>query len=324
MSEDLIKYLNYLKSLNRGFNKGLGKAPHKPILLLSILKMIEENKLVNNRIEISSDLVLIFKSYFKKLVHTGHVDNFSLPFFHMKSEPFYRLVSKNGMAESLNKIKSIKSINKLSDLVSFAEIDKSLFALLQKSHTRIIIYQFLMEEYFPGLKDAPFIYSELSEQQIQKEILNETKTSYLSNLERLKHQLGKESFEEEVFVRGGVFKKTVPKIYGYSCCISGFRISTNHNIQMVDACHIIPFSISQDDTIQNGISLSPNIHRAFDRGLLTINQDYIVRVSPSIKMDSSVNDFLQLDGKSIALPKDPKYYPSQEAIEWHRKEIFLF
>ncbi|WP_201288840.1 HNH endonuclease signature motif containing protein [Polaribacter septentrionalilitoris] len=40
---------------------------------------------------------------------------------------------------------------------------------------------------------------------------------------------------------------------------------------MIDACHIVPFSISNDDTIPIGISLSPNLYRAFDRGLITIN-----------------------------------------------------
>lgn len=32
------------------------------------------------------------------------------------------------------------------------------------------------------------------------------------------------------------------------------------NAQLVDACHIVPFAISKDDTINNGISLSPNLH----------------------------------------------------------------
>ncbi len=92
-------------------------------------------------------------------------------------------------------------------------------------------------------------------------------------------KLNDDEFEEEIFVRSGLFKKTTPKIYNYSCCISGMKVETTINAQMVDACHIVPFSISKDDTIPNGISLSPNLHKAFDRGLITINKEYIVRVS---------------------------------------------
>ncbi|MEL0649918.1 HNH endonuclease [Algibacter sp. TI.3.09] len=56
--------------------------------------------------------------------------------------------------------------------------------------------------------------------------------------------------------------------------MSEMKIETSVNIQMVDGCHIIPFSVSNDDTIPNGLSLSPNLHRAFDRGIITINEDY--------------------------------------------------
>ena len=42
-------------------------------------------------------------------------------------------------------------------------------------------------------------------------------------------------------------------------------------------------------SISNGISLSPNLHRAFDRGLITINADYVVRISPVIKENEIAN-----------------------------------
>lgn len=35
-------YINYLRKLKRGYNKSLGKAPHKPILLLSIIELIKK------------------------------------------------------------------------------------------------------------------------------------------------------------------------------------------------------------------------------------------------------------------------------------------
>lgn len=324
MNKEVIKYLKNFKSLKRGFNKGLGKAPHKPILLLSIISLIEKNLILNNRIEITSDLVLEFKSNFKKFVTTSHIDNFSLPFFHMRNEPFYRLIPRNGMMKTLNKVKSLKSINRLSELIAFAEIDKSLFDLLQQPKVRTVFINFIIEEYFPEFKNAKNQISNFYETQIETEILKENKASYISKLEIIKSEMDNDSFEQEVFIRGGIFKKTIPKIYNYSCCITGFKVNTNYNIQMIDACHIIPFSISQDDTIQNGISLSPNIHRAFDRGLITINQDYIIRVSPSINKSSSTSEITELDGKSIILPQEPRHYPSLEALEWHRKEVFLF
>ena len=95
------------------------------------------------------------------------------------------------------------------------------------------------------------------------------------------------------------------------------------NAQLVDACHIVPFAISKDDTINNGISLSPNLHRAFDRGLITINSDYVVRISPAIKEKDSPYSLSQFEGKQISLPKDNKFFPSIENLNWHRKERYV-
>ena len=85
-------------------------------------------------------------------------------------------------------------------------------------------------------------------------------------------------------------------------------------MQMVDACHITPFSISNDDTNPNGISLSPNRHRAFDRGLITINRVYIVRISPTINEKDSVFSLSKFNGKQIILPSKVSWYPSLESL----------
>jgi predicted restriction endonuclease len=39
---------------------------------------------------------------------------------------------------------------------------------------------------------------------------------------------------------------------------------------MVDACHIVPIGRHGSDHVTNGLSLCPNLHRAFDRGLLSV------------------------------------------------------
>ena len=56
------KYKRQLQSLNRASHKSLGKAPHKPILLLSIIQLIHKGEILSNRIYITGDLVIAFKS----------------------------------------------------------------------------------------------------------------------------------------------------------------------------------------------------------------------------------------------------------------------
>ena len=110
MSEDITKYIHSFETLNRGYNKGLGKAPHKPVLLLSIIQLIKKKEIVSNRIFITPELLLEFKNIWDFMVDSPHIPNFALPFFHMRSEPFWHLVTKPGMELHVTKSKSIKSV----------------------------------------------------------------------------------------------------------------------------------------------------------------------------------------------------------------------
>jgi len=323
VEETLSKYINFFNHLNRGYNKGLGRAPHKPILLLSIIQLVQRNIITSNRIFITPELILSFKSNWQRLVDTKHTPNFSLPFFHLRSEPFWHLVTIPGMELAVNNSKSIKSFKSLKESVAFAEIDKGLFLLMSNIETSEFLKEQILNHYFQTTKKYyPSAIISDAEIKIENEILNEPKSTYQNLILDLKEKLDDDEYQEEIFVRGGLFKKTIPKIYNYQCCISGMKIETSTNAQMVDACHIIPFSISHDDTIPNGISLSPNLHRAYDRGLITINKDYIVRISPTVMDNNSVYSISQFEGAKLLLPKTTKWYPSPESLIWHTKEVF--
>lgn len=322
MEEEIIqKYLHQILRLKR--SASFGGAPHKPILLLSLFQLIRKGEIVSNRIEITPELVLEFKNIWSKLVFSQHTANFSLPFFHLRSEPFWRLITRNGFNLPLTSSHSIKSLGSLKDSIVFAELDKNFFNILLDPVKNSFLTDEILERYFKETK-ANFYLKEYSiSNDFETQILNDDRAVYSSRIEELKETLPQEQFEEEIFVRGGIFKKEIPKIYNYHCAISGMRIESSTNAQLVDACHIVPFAISKDDTITNGISLSPNIHRAFDRGLITINSEYIIRVSPAIKENDSPFSLKQFEGKQIILPRNIHFYPSVENLNWHRKECFV-
>jgi len=322
--ETIAKYLNYFKKLNRGYSKSLGRAPHKPILLLSVLQLVKSGSIDSNKIFITADLILAFKRNWKQLVDTEHSPNFSLPFYHLQSEPFWYLVPKTGKRIALTKSKSIKSFKNLRDNIAYAEIDKELYLLFQNPISQTLLEQYILDQYFSSTKSEYSVQEKTYEESfIENSILNESTEAYQNQIQSLRNRLEEDEFEEEVFVRGGLFKRTVPKIYDFTCSISGMKITSTHSVQMIDACHIYPFSLSNDDTVPNGIALSPNLHRAFDRGLITINSDYIVRVSPSVSENNSIFSLSQFEGKQISLPKKLSWYPSIEYLNWHNKEVFL-
>lgn len=317
----LSHYLRLFSKLRRDYKHG--GAPHKPVLLLAILELVRKGEILHNRIAITPELVLEFKTIWSKLVVTPHIPNFALPFYHLKTEPFWKLVTKGNQVIPTTSSNSIRSLNALKDSVAFAEIDQELFQLMLDPVNRTILEEALLDQYFPATK-AQFRTLEYNLfTDLEKQIVSEDAESYREHIETLRKTLSGEAFEEELFVRGGVFKREVPKLYHFQCAISGMRIESLNNAQMVDACHIVPFAISKDDTITNGISLSPNLHRAFDRGLLTITADYTVLISKSVKENQSPYSLKQFEGKPIILPENHQHHPSVENLKWHQRECFV-
>lgn len=312
---DLLSlYQTKLSRLNRATINNV-KAPHQPILLLSVIQSIACGEIIGNRIEITPELVARFKDNWSLLVHNDFFQpRFALPFYHIDRNKgkFWHLQTNPGKEIVLTSSFSVRSFAQLKEAVSYAYLDEPLFALLAAAETREIIYEFLLDIYFPK-RQFHGVQLPLFEK-FAGQILQDTAALYKKEIEA--------ADEEEIFIRSGVFKKVVPQIYNNGCSISGMRIISGYNIQMVDACHIVPFAISHDDTISNGISLSPNLHRAFDRGLLSIDDDYRVMISSGFTEEISPNSLSAFEGKRIQLPEKNEYHPLIDNLRWHRKEIF--
>ncbi|RYE73551.1 MAG: HNH endonuclease, partial [Oxalobacteraceae bacterium] len=107
-----------------------------------------------------------------------------------------------------------------------------------------------------------------------------------------------------------------------TCAISGMRLVSNRDAQMIDACHIVPFAESQDDTISNGLSLCPNLHRAFDRHLISISPDYEVIVSEHFIEESVDYSIRKYHGRKILLPTETNYLPSTHNLAWHHERFW--
>jgi putative restriction endonuclease len=301
----LSTYVRKFIKLKRGSVKGM-KAPHKPVMLLSIIEGIEKGEIRFNQIRIIPELVANFKDFWSQLVKDSRFsENFSLPFFHLHSDGFWHLQTFSGREIALTSSHSIKSFTHLKEVVDYAYFDQELYDLLSNEHTRQILKQTLLETYFPNTH----LQSNLLIGEIINQILHEPSAIYKTKAMNFD--------EEEVFVRSGVFKKEIPKIYNHTCAISGMRIITAADIQMIDTCHIVPFSESHDDTITNGIALCPNLHRAFDRGLISIDTEYRVLVKP-FKEQENFYSIKQFEGKQTLLPNSKHYFPSQENLAAHR------
>lgn len=312
----LEKYILKFQKLRRDKN-----APHKPILLISVIQGFQNNLITSEKIYITPELVSIFNTNWSLLVTSKNDCRFALPFTHLSGDKFWQLIPKIGYENIVNIKSSLRSFINLNLAVEYAIIDIDLFELLIKKEESNILLNLLLDTYFPESK-INFNNSNNNPlkgiDEIENQILNEPSISY----KKIMQDLIANKSEEEIYIRGGVFKREIPKIYNYTCCISEMRIVSKLDISMVDACHIKPFSISYDDTICNGIPLSPNLHRAFDRGLIAIDENYKVVISKVFTENKSNFSLNQFADKKILLPENSSYYPDNNNFSWHMKNVF--
>jgi len=317
LTPTLQKYCTAFARLKRGGTK-YGLAPHKPVLLLSLLELIAKGVVTENKVPVNADLVGTFKENWQLLVPTLHQPDFTQPFYYLQSEkaegiPYWFLQPNAGC--QINGY--IKSVHTLRSVCAFGYFALDLFVLLNDPASRSVLQTVLLDTYFPQQKTAYIQAKNRGEGYLHEQIhdiLNEPIAHY-------KHV--SIHTEEDVFVRNGLFKKLVPKAYQNQCCFTGMAISSTFNYNFIDACHIVPFSLTHNDKVTNGLALCPNLHRAFDRGLVSIDAEHRILVSTHITEDEKHPYGLkQLAGKKMTLPTQQIHYPAQEALAWHRIEIF--
>jgi predicted restriction endonuclease len=118
------------------------------------------------------------------------------------------------------------------------------------------------------------------------------------------------------------FRQTVMAAYEELCAVCNLGL-----VQMLNASHIIPWSESEALRADpcNGLCLCALHDRAFDRGLITVDENHRLLLSNVIRK-TRANDvlrvaFKELDGRPVTVPK--RFPPDASALEYHRQRIFV-
>lgn len=95
--------------------------------------------------------------------------------------------------------------------------------------------------------------------------------------------------------------------------------------KLLIASHIIPWTDSGERRVDptNGLSLNALHDRAFDRGLITFDEQYRMVVSRSLEdneLGRLVSSFKVSEGARLAMPE--RFEPSSEAMRYHREHVF--
>ncbi|MDO4878772.1 MAG: hypothetical protein Q3966_05685 [Neisseria sp.] len=149
----LLEYAEQFRRLHTSFTQANNRAPHKFILLYSLCLLYESGSLFAEKIDFTDALLDEWQEIFGRqwrlwVANEYHRENFGMPIYHMKTEPFWRFRVKLGMEDMFEQKNRMKTLSGLRQTVSGVEIDAPLARLLRQAETRKILQDVLLARLF--------------------------------------------------------------------------------------------------------------------------------------------------------------------------------
>lgn len=225
--------------------------------------------------------------------------------------------------------KSIVSITDPGEIYSLYEYVKSEEKKMKKGEDSIFIHGLSNQKSYPGkgfcsaAVKSLFNYRESLIQQEALDCLRTTKNNnqLMNNLKKIT-SISETEVNAEIHQRIGqnVFREVLLEIYKCKCCVSGLNIK-----ELLRASHILPWAENTANRLnpENGLCLSVLYDAAFDKYLISFDEDYKMVVSPYIRdyyTNATVKSyFSKYEGKKLTLPE--KFIPNTKFLEKHREKL---
>ena len=143
----LEDYEKEFANMSVGVSKGR-KLPHKAILLIALMKLIETGAITENRIALDNVIANSFSSIWSQYFDTK-VPTVWTPFYHLKGESFWHFKA-NGNENKLNDLLSFggtPSIGKMRPVIKYSYLDKALFDYMENESSRDKLREVLIKTY---------------------------------------------------------------------------------------------------------------------------------------------------------------------------------
>jgi putative restriction endonuclease len=290
------RWLGKLTKLNKARNN----APHKPLLLLVFLELVERGDFPGGRLPLTAELAYRFDTFFNVVQHrrTAKPD-VRMPFHHLKSDGFWSAHMASG------------DISEHRATTAYVVPDPEFVEACRNPEFRRDARTILIAKHFePAERNA--LYHLVGIEIPQHDLI--TREAFF-DMERDAEDAG----------RSARFRLDIVSAYNYTCALTGYRVTTISSGAIVDAAHIHQFANSRNNDPKNGLALCKNAHWQFDVGLWTIDDEYRVLVAKEAFSESSPNQksLVEMAGQRLLLPTYEAVWPAQVHLSWHRSHKFL-
>ena len=297
MGSITIQYEELFYDLHTGV-VGNHERPHKPIMLLAVMDLIESGVIKDNLIPFSTALRERFTYYFDTVGSSDDRDTPWNPYFYLRSESFWSHVPTTGNEAVFKALSSPPTLGQLSTIIEGATLNTTLWEALSETSTRSRLRDVIISRYFPQHRDVLLLPQNASN------VTKEDEVDYL------------------VPGRSAGFRRIVVQVYEHQCAACGLRIRQPSGATIVDAAHIIPFSESRNDHPRNGLALCKNHHWAMDQSLIAPGTDHPWHISAQLDpRQPGERELLGLAKMHLILPKEKAYHPLPEALDWRESRL---
>lgn len=298
-------WLCRLASLNVAVTAARGPAPHKPLLLLCVIDMVEEGALTSPLLRFSAELFFRFQCYWQIVFdRQQNSPDMRLPFHALGGERdrIWGRQTEDGKP-SLSKETTRRCC-----------IDESLWQQLQSADFRKEARQRLVASYFTPAEQVSLC--------TQLNLPEPTTSDIIAIRSRADEYRANQKKGRDVR-----FRRQVLINYRFTCALTGYSLTTLRE-NMVEAAHIHQHSLSGNDDPCNGLALSPDAHWMFDRGLWTAipsSEGFIVLVAKNQFTESSPTGrtLMSHDQQPLIFPPCCVFMPNPRHFAWHRQHRFL-
>jgi putative restriction endonuclease len=120
--------------------------------------------------------------------------------------------------------------------------------------------------------------------------------------------------------RDKAFSAQVRAAYDSRCAITGLKIINGGGRAEMEAAHIMPVAEDGPDSVRNGVALSRTVHWMFDRGLISIDDDYSLLKAKG-RLPEGAERLFDPSGV-VNVPDDEREQPNPLFLRWHREHCF--
>ncbi|MGO8255558.1 HNH endonuclease [Rhizobium ruizarguesonis] len=120
--------------------------------------------------------------------------------------------------------------------------------------------------------------------------------------------------------RDRAFSTAIKAAYHDTCAVTGIKLFNGGGCSEVQAAHIRPVADGGPDSVRNGLTLSGTVHWMFDRGMISVDDDYSLLIASGGVPDAVARLINQ--ERRLLVPNRPDERPNSQFLHYHRERVF--